>query len=190
MYRNTTSAYGSVAKVLHWLMALWFVLACLIIVYLTWDHGTGPVPQLNYHKVVGFTLLLPLLLRVVWRWKNPAPALPTGMPRWQRLASRISHRLLYALLLFMPVTGYLGNGGGVDYGLFQIPPFMQTALAARLFDALGITAPQWDRFFDLLHYGITGPWLLPALLALHAGAALYHHWVLKDDILQRMLPGR
>jgi len=62
MYRNTTTAYGSVAKVLHWLMALWFLLACLIILYLTRDHTEGPVPGLNYHKVVGFSLLLPLLL--------------------------------------------------------------------------------------------------------------------------------
>jgi cytochrome b561 len=190
MLKNSTTAYGSVARCLHWLMALWILAAYVIIIYLTWDHTEGIVPGLNYHKVVGFTILLPLVIRFVWRLINPAPALPATLPRWQVVASRVSHGLLYSLMLAMPITGYLGNGGGVDYGAFRIPPFMRTELAARLFDALGVTAQQWDVFFDTIHYGIVGPYVFSTLIILHASAALWHHVVQKDDVLRRMLPWR
>ncbi len=188
MLKNTATRYGSVARFLHWLMAVWILAAYVIIIYLTWDHVEGIVPGLNYHKVVGFTILLPLVIRFVWRLFNPAPPLPATLPRWQVLASRISHGALYVLMLLMPITGYLGNGGGVDYGVFQIPAFMRTDMATRLFDALGITMQQWDVFFDTIHYGIVGPYVLSTLIVLHAGAALWHHFVQKDDVLRRMLP--
>jgi cytochrome b561 len=100
----------------------------------------------------------------------------------------VSHWLLYVVMVAMPVTGYLGNGGGVDYGFFQIPPFMRSESAAQLFAMLGITMEQWDVAFDTFHYGIVGPYLFPALIAAHVGAALYHHYVQKDDVLLRMLP--
>lgn len=190
MLKNTTTSYGSVARFLHWLMALWILAAYVIIIYLTWDHTEGIVPGLNYHKVVGFTILLPLVVRFAWRLVNPVPELPASLPRWQVLASRVSHVSLYVLMLAMPITGYLGNGGGVDYGLFQIPPFMRTELAARLFDALGITVQQWDVFFDTIHYGIVGPYVFSTLIIVHAGAALWHHFVQKDAVLRRMWPDK
>jgi cytochrome b561 len=188
--RNTPSAYGSVAKFLHWLMALWFVAAYAIIIYLKWNNTKFPIPGLNYHKVVGFSILLPYTLRLLWRLANPPPQLPAAVPRWQARVSHVSHGLLYLIMLVMPVTGYLGNGGGVDYGVFQIPSFMRSQPAARLFEVLGITMQQWDVFFDTIHYGFTGPYLFPTLIALHVGAGLYHHFVQKDDVLRRMLPGR
>jgi cytochrome b561 len=190
MLRNTASSYGSVAKFLHWLMALWLVAAYAIIIYLTWNNTQFPVPGLNYHKVVGFSILLPYALRLLWRLYSLPPPLPATVPRWQARVSHISHWLLYLVMVAMPVTGYLGNGGGVDYGIFQIPPFMRSESAERLFEVLGITVQQWDGFFDTIHYGITGPYLLPALIAMHVGAAIYHHFVQQDDVLRRMLPGK
>lgn len=189
MLRNTASSYGSVAKFLHWLMALWLVVAYAVIIYLKWNSTEFPLPGLNYHKVVGFSILLPYALRLLWRLYDPPPPLPATVPRWQAQVSHTSHWLLYLLMVAMPVTGYLGNGGGVDYGIFQIPAFMRSESAARLFEVLGITIEQWDVFFDTIHYGITGPYLLPALIAVHVGAAIYHHSVQKDDVLRRMLPG-
>src|SRR5688572_6088300 len=113
MLRNTESSYGSFAKLLHWLMALWVLAAYLIIIYLTWEHTEGLIPGLNYHKVVGFTILIPLVFRVIWRLTNPEPKLPDTMPLWQRRVSRLSHLLLYFFMFAMPISGYLGNGGGV-----------------------------------------------------------------------------
>lgn len=190
MLRNTETSYGSVAKFLHWTMALWFLTAYVVIIYLTWDHTEGLIPGLNYHKVIGFTILVPLALRFAWRLRNPQPRLPATMPRWQKRVSHLSHFLLYFFMLAMPVTGYLGNGGGVDYGIFQVPPFMRTDLALWIFETFGITAQQWDVFFDTFHYRIVGPFVFSSLVILHAGAALYHHVVMKDEVLVRMLPAR
>jgi len=190
MLKNTESTYGSMAKWLHWLMALWVLTAYVIILYLTSRTTERPPPGLNVHKVVGFTILIPLTIRLVWRAINPQPKLPESMPGWQLRASRISHFLLYFFLAAMPITGYLGNGGGVDYGIFRVPPFGRTGIAAWIFDTFGITYPQWDYFFDTFHYRIVGPYIFWVLILAHASAALYHHKVQKDDVLARMLPHR
>ena len=187
--RNTATSYGSVAKFLHWLMALWVLTAYLVITWLTWGHTEGPIAGLNYHKVVGFTILVPLAFRVAWRLTNPEPALPASMPRWQRRLSRLSHFLLYFFLFAMPVSGYLGNFGGVDYGMFQVPPFRLTALARWIFGNFAITPEEWDLFFDTFHYRIVGPYIFSTLIVVHASAAIYHHVVQRDDVLRRMLPG-
>lgn len=190
MLRNSATTYGSVAKLLHWLMAAWIVTAYVVIMWLTWGHTEGLIPGLNYHKVIGFTILLPFVVRVVWRLFNPAPALPAGMPRWQVRLSRLSHALLYFLIIAMPITGYLGNLGGVDYGVFRVPAFARTELAGWIFATFDISPQQWDVFFDTFHYRIVGPYVFPTIVLVHAGAALYHHVVQKDDVLRRMLPGK
>lgn len=182
------TTYGRVAKVLHWLMAAWIVTAYVVIIWLTWDHTEGLIPGLNYHKVIGFTILVPFVVRLVWRLVNGAPALPDGMPLWQVRLSQLTHAALYFLMIAMPVTGYLGNFGGVDYGFFRVPPFARTELAAWIFDTFNITLEQWDVFFDTFHYRIVGPYVFPTVVALHVGAAVYHHVVLKDNVLRRMLP--
>ena len=188
MLRNTESTYGSVAKWLHWLIALWIATAYAIILYLTGRTDERPPPGLNYHKVVGFTILIPVLLRISWRAINPKPALPDGIPRWQAWTSHLSHFLLYFLLLAMPLSGYFGNGGGVDYGIFHVTSFRDTRIASWVFDTFGITYPQLNDFFDTFHYGIVGPYVFWVLILVHAGAAIYHHIVQKDDVLTRMLP--
>jgi len=189
MQLDSRLSYERVAKFLHWTMALWFLAAYTIIIYLTWDHTEGLIPGLNYHKVVGFTILVPLVFRLAWRLRHPPPPLPASMPRWQVRASHLSHMLLYFCMFAMPISGYLGNGGGVDYGIFRVPPFMRTDLALWIFDTFGITAQQWDVFCDTFHYRIVGPFVFSTLIVLHATAALYHHYVLKDAVLVRMLPG-
>ena len=188
MLRNTESSYGSVAKWLHWLIALWIVVAYAIILYLTGRTEERPPPGLNYHKAVGFTILIPVLLRISWSAINPKPVPPDGMPRWQIWASHLSHFLLYFLLLAMPLSGYFGNGGGVDYGSLHVTSFRDTRIAAWIFDMSGLTYPQWNDFFDTFHYGIVGPYVFWVLILVHAGAAVYHHVVQKDDVLIRMLP--
>jgi cytochrome b561 len=190
MLRNTESTYGSVAKWLHWLIALWVLAAYVIILYLTGRTDQRPPPGLNYHKVVGFTILIPVLLRICWRAINPKPKPPEGMPRWQLWASRLSHFLLYFLLVAMPISGYFGNGAGVDYGVFRITSFRETRIAAWIFDTFGITYPQWNDFFDAFHYGIVGPYVFWVLVLVHAGAAVSHHIVQKDGVMTRMLPDK
>jgi cytochrome b561 len=89
----------------------------------------------------------------------------------------------------MPVSGYLGNFGGVDYGLFQVPPFRTTGIASWIFATFDVTPEQWDVFFDTFHYRIVGPYVFSTLIVAHASAAVVHHVVQKDNVLRRMLPG-
>ena len=72
----------------------------------------------------------------------------------------------------------------------RVPPFSRTALSAWLNDSAGFTFAQQDSFFDTFHYGIVGPYIFWVLILIHAGAAIWHHVVQKDDILKRMLPGK
>ena len=94
-FRNAASSYGSMAKWLHWLIAVWVLVAYVVILYLTSRTAQRPPPGLNYHKVIGFTILIPVLLRVAWRTMNPKPLLPNVMPHWQKWASHGIHSALY-----------------------------------------------------------------------------------------------
>lgn len=194
MLRNTESSYGSLAKWLHWLTALWFLAAYVIIYYLEWilDGAEQPLRGqiINYHKAVGFSVLIFFVVRVYWRVTNPNPKLPENMPAWQQTVSHLAHYLLYFFILAMPISGYIGNGSGIKYGIFKITPFKDTAFAGWLLDLLNVSYEQFEIPFDTFHYGIAGPYILTALIAMHAGAAIYHHIIEKDDVLIRMLPGK
>lgn len=170
--------YDGVAILLHWLIAL------LIIgnIGLAWsldnyDHH-DPIHQtlLTIHKSIGVTVLALAVLRLAWRWTHPAPPLPE-MPRWQHIVALVTHWLLYALLFVMPVSGLIDAAAFTEpvnyFFLFKLP----TVIAHN--EPLGHAAMAVHKLSALLLYG---------LLLAHAGAALFHHYVLKDGILRRMLP--
>ena len=191
MIRNTDMSYGSVAKWLHWLTALLVLVAYLLVFYLDFVlDGEGPLrsPIIRTHKAIGASILIFIVLRLWWRATNPSPKLPDSMPKWQVHASHVSHFSLYALLIAMPISGYLGNGSGVSFGIFAIPGFGKTAFGNWVLDLLGLTFEEWEVVFDAFHYQIVGPYVLWVIIAAHAGAAIYHHYVEKDDVLKRMLP--
>ena len=191
MIRNTDMSYGSVAKWLHWLTALLVLVAYLLVLYLDLVlDGEGPLrsPIIRTHKAIGASILIFIVLRLWWRSTNPSPKLPDSMPKWQVHASHVSHFSLYALLIAMPISGYLGNGSGVSFGIFAIPGFAKTAIGAWTLDLVGMTFEEWEVVFDTFHYQIVGPYVLWVIIAAHAGAAIYHHYVEKDDVLKRMLP--
>lgn len=193
MIKNTEVNYGSLAKWLHWLTALFILVAYISVYYLHWVlDGQGPLrsPIIRLHKAIGFSVLIFFFLRIYWRAINPSPKLPESMPDWQVKASHASHFLLYFFLIAMPLSGYFGNGSGVTYGVFAIPPFGDSVIGLWILNLFGVTFEQWEVPFDLFHYRIAGPFLLWILVAVHAGAAIYHHYVEKDDVLTRMLPAR
>ena len=193
MIRNTELSYGSVAKCLHWLTALLVVAAYILVLYLEYVlGGEGPMrsPIIRLHKAIGASVLVFIVLRIWWRATNPSPKLPESMPKWQVTVSHMTHWILYALLIAMPTSGYLGNGNGVSFGIFAISGFADTAIGAWTLDLLGLTFEQWEVPFDYFHKNIVGPFVLWVIIAAHAGAALYHHYVEKDDVLKRMLAGK
>lgn len=193
MIRNTENSYGSVAKWLHWLTALLLLAAYVSVYYLHWVlNSEGPLrsPIIRIHKAIGFSILMFFILRLYWRLTNPHPKLPDSMPNWQVMASHASHFLLYFFLVATPISGYLGNGSGIDMGIFFIPSIKDAAAGIWMLNQLGLTYEQWEVPFDFFHYQIAGPLILWMVITVHAGAGLYHHFVEKDDILKRMLPSK
>jgi cytochrome b561 len=132
---------------------------------------------LSRHKSIGITILVLACLRLGWHWANPTPTLPTALKPYERLLARGTHLLLYALLLAIPLTGWMmssARGFPVSwFGFLQLPDFVPKDKA--LYEALVSTHE-------------TLAWTLAAIVALHVGAALKHHFMLKDDVLRRMLP--
>jgi cytochrome b561 len=165
---------------LHWAMAL----LILVLFVLGWVAVSLPLSPLKlklfyWHKSLGLIALLLVGLRVLWRLVDQAPRPVAGLAVWERGLARSAHLLLYLLMLLMPLSGWLINSAAnfpfKPFGLFRLPGLVQPDKAL-----------QAD--FQLLH--LSGFWLLAGLLVLHVAAALRHHFVKRNPVLRRMLPGR
>jgi cytochrome b561 len=176
---HSTDRYSSTAKALHWLMALGLFSALGVGFYMT---GLPLSPQklqiYSWHKWAGVSLFLLVLLRFAWRLSHRPPA-PVPMPAWQRLAAEGVHHLLYLLMFAIPLTGWLMSSAKgfqtVYFGVLPIP------------DLIG-KDPDLGNLLKTVHVSLN--FLLLALVAAHAGAALKHHFLDRDATLRRMLPGR
>jgi cytochrome b561 len=189
-YRNTHDAFGSVAKALHWLIAAFFLCSYASVYYaivFTVDGMRANDIAVQLHITCGILVAGLILLRIVWRHGNVRPTLPPG-PALEHLTARIIHASLYACMILMPVTGYLGTYRDAEW--LGLPNFGRTAAfewIAERFDT------RWEAFevpMDFLHRDVGGSKLVWILIALHVGAALYHHFVRRDGTLLRMLPSR
>ncbi len=178
--RNNTQDWGSVAKTLHWLMAA-LILCMFVLGWVAVNYPMSPTKLrlFTWHKTLGITLLVLVLLRLAWRLVNPIPSLPSGMRPWERTLARASHALLYVAMLATPLSGWVIHSAANFplklYGLFLLPAI------APADKALQTKA-------ELTHLILF--WIFAASLFLHIGAALWHHLVLRDDTLTRMLPTR
>jgi cytochrome b561 len=176
--RSTRDAFGAVAKTFHWLTFLLLVGSFMIALRMeSLPLSPRKLQLFAWHKWVGVTVLAVVVLRLAWRLANPVPRQPSGVPRWQQRLAGLSHAALYGLLIVIPVTGWVMsealNLPVVYLGLFRIPsPFgVDRALGEAM---------------RALHLVLALTML--ALIGIHALAALYHHFVLRDDVLRRMLP--
>ncbi|MBK4738948.1 cytochrome b [Noviherbaspirillum pedocola] len=180
---NTANRYGRVAILLHWAMAALLVGLILLGLYMVALPETGydmkKISLILLHKELGILAWLLALVRVAWRSVNPLPALEPGIPFWQRCTARFVHLLLYALMFCLPLSGWLmSSTAGIPVSFFVL---------VTLPDYL----PRDERWFHALVsvHGLLADALM-LLLALHAGAALAHHFLFRDATLMRMLPGR
>jgi cytochrome b561 len=170
--------YTTTAIALHWLIFTLVACGFSLAVYMV-DLPLSPLKlkYFSWHKWIGVTLFLLALARLAWRLTHRAPALPADMRVWQRRAAVAMHALLYALIVVIPVTGWLYSSAAglptVYLGLVQLPDLLtkDKALAARLKD---------------LHVVLNYTMLV--LIISHVAAALKHHFVDRDDVLWRMLP--
>jgi cytochrome b561 len=171
--------YTKVAVTLHWLIAA-LVIVQLILGWWMIEIPKQPVGVrafwFNLHKSIGMTIALLALVRIAWRFRHPAPPIPVYVPAWQQRAAAISHVLLYACLLGMPLVGFLGS----TYSGYPIRYF-------------GIALPEWGYksdslkgFFSAAHLALA--WVFMTLIALHTAAALKHLLIDRDAVFWRMWP--
>lgn len=176
MLKNTEFAYGRIAKFFHWTIAILIISLLAVGLYMTDLPREEKGTIYGIHKSTGILVLTLMTMRLAWRMRNIEPALPAAMGKLLKLGARISHISLYIFGFLMPLSGWgMSSAGGhpvTFYGLFTLPP-----LVAPNKELGGL-------FHDL--HSIAG-YALIGLIAVHAAAALWHHFIRKDDVLRKML---
>ena len=185
--RDSPTRWGPVSRALHWSMAAlvlfqlglgtWMVRRDDLLVRFAWTQT---------HKSWGTVVFVLAVVRVVWRLANRTrPALPPGTPRWQARAARASHGLLYLGLLVMPVSGWVMASASPTQDLLA----MQNLVFGRwpLPDPWVPGDAGLEAAAHTVH--VASAILLAAVLALHAGAALWHHVIRRDRVLAAMIRG-
>jgi cytochrome b561 len=193
MIKNSATHYGSMARTLHWLTALLFLLAYMAVYYRHWfteDKTVENWNALQLHLSFGMSIAVLVVLRLYWRFSTRQPDPEPGSPLAHK-AAHYGHVLLYVVLIAMPLTGYLGTGVATEFFfLFDIPKFADTWLFQSVIgSSMGLTFEQFEVPVDFIHKN-GGAYLVWVLILGHAAAALYHHWRLKDLTLLKMLPPR
>ena len=178
MLYNSKDKFGLVSKGLHWTIAFgiiglialgWWMVG--LGYYDPWYHDS-----LEAHKAVGMVVLALAFCKIGWQFFNKPPAPGKALTPNEKNASKTMHWVLYALMVVVPVTGYImttSSGQGVSmFGLFEVPALMQNSESTR-------------DVSTSIHYYFAYAGI--ALVLGHAGAALKHHFVNRDDTLTRML---
>lgn len=166
--------YTAVSKSLHWIIALLAFVQLGIGKLGDVDEGS----LFGWHTSIGLAVLALMTVRLAWRLTHTVPALPPATPGWQRVAARALHWGFYALLLVLPLSGWLltsVEGEAVSLLGLPVPPLPVPGGEAS------------EEALEEIHE-ILGNVLL-ALAAVHVIAGLKHHFVDRDDVLRRMLPG-
>jgi len=177
-HRPAVRRYVAAAQALHWLSAaLMFAIIPIAWVMVSLPDGTTLRPMLyGIHKSIGVTLFALAAARLVLRWRHPAPSLVGRLGYWEWTLATASHVLLYAVLIAMPVSGYLISADGVHsfpfFGLFTVPHLPKNEMLAHLGERIHLL----------------GQWAVYGLILLHLAATAWHVAVRRDGILDRMLP--
>jgi cytochrome b561 len=183
-WKNTSSAYGAVTKIFHWLVFLLFanqyVVAYAMLSIEVNESALGGYSQgtlYNWHKSIGLLALLVVLARYTWRKSTRLPDWADGLSETERHLVHWYERILYLAMFVMPISGYLyvmAGGYGVHFfsRVHLSNPIPQSEFLAA--------AARWT------HIG-TG-WIILAVLAVHVGLVLKHQLIQRDGLLRRMLP--
>ncbi|HZD89712.1 MAG TPA: cytochrome b [Pseudolabrys sp.] len=177
---DKSASYNGTARTLHWL-----ILALLIAQFIfawTMPHIGRVVPKsvlIDLHVWFGVTILFVAVIRLAWRLTHREPEPEDGLPPWQVVSARIIHWLLYVLLFVVPLLGWFNaswRGMTVSFfTLFDLPQLIGTRVGS------------WGWTGDI--HGFLADYALLGLVGLHVAAALYHYFIRRDRVLQRMLPG-
>lgn len=182
----TVERYSAVARSLHWLVLLLLIVQFALAWTMPAVHrGTHPETLINLHLSFGLLILALVLLRVLWRLVRTPPPPPADLPIWQHALSRLVHWALYALLVAIPVLGWINASWRgwriMFFWLFDLPHLVAD-------DTAPLQGPLSGAWTGDLH-ALLATWVLLPLVGLHVLAVVYHVVIRRDDILARMLPG-
>lgn len=175
MIVSETARYSALARALHWLLAVLIIAA--IVIGLAHDPlGEIVSGVMGVHKSIGLTVLALSVLRLILRLTNRPPALPATMSAFQQRLTHGAHWFFYALMILVPLTGWIMSSAGTRplnwFGLFDVPKFAVT---------------RGDLIADISGEGHEVLGIAFGVLALgHIGAALWHQFLLRDNLMARM----
>jgi cytochrome b561 len=180
------NTYSRTARWLHWAIAL------MIIFMLIGGKLMGNIPSENttlkftvygWHKTFGMIILALSLIRLFWRLGHKPPPLPSEMKPWEKMAAHGTHIAFYIFMIVMPLIGWgITSTSRFPSKIFQVVPLP----ALPGLGDLGEKRAEMHEFFENAHEKLA--YLAMALIVLHVGAALKHHYMDKDDVLARMIP--
>lgn len=177
---HAVARYTDVAIALHWLLALSLLASFCVGLYMA-DLKLSPtrIRLFNWHKWAGISILVLSAFRLAWRLTHRPPAEPAYLPAWQKRLAGAVHQLLYLLFFLVPIAGWAHSSAAgfpvVWFGIIHLP------------DLVGVDKQLAETLGDV-HSALA--FTLGGLVVLHVAGALQHRFVLKDTIVQRMLPGR
>lgn len=174
----TPAAYSRGAVILHWLIAV-LIVANFLIAILSEDMAKEDrMAMMANHKAIGITILGLTVLRIIWRFLRPAPPLVETLKAWEAALAKVTHALLYFLMLAIPLSGWgmvSGKGNPVSlFGLFNVPAL-----------PVGPDKATNDVFHELHEVFAM---LMLLLFVIHVAAAIKHKVVDKDGTMARMAP--
>jgi cytochrome b561 len=199
MTGNTAQSWGTGAKAFHWIMAIMILLEAPIgyVMSHTYSPGSGS-PRIKglhdifsmLHHTNGLLILALVLFRLGWRTTHPAPHLPAALAIYQRVLARVTQGLLYALMIALPLSGWVALSVLADSEQFGKTAiwFFGTDSFPRLpfITPLGPSDPAGYSTFGRLH--VTLFYIGSGVLALHAIGAFWHYLVRRDGVLWAMWP--
>lgn len=178
-FRNTDAEFGTLAKALHWLVAIGiFALIYLGLEQADLARGDEKSRIRFIHASIALAVFLLMTLRIVWRFMNDVPAHPPGMAAWQRISATLAHWGLYAAIFTQLISGAMTvSTGGKPlpfFGIFSVPlPVTESRENHEL----------WEEVHEFA-------WkILAVLLVIHVLGAVYNHFIAKNDVLRRMTIG-
>lgn len=182
--RTTTpplEVYSPAARHFHWITVALIGVQVPVGVWMAyrgntlnlWDGLTNNL--YSTHKLLGLVILMLVIARLAYRFSNGAPADEPTLENWQKGLSHLTHWAIYALLILVPIGGWLGISYFPALSVFGV-------------SIPGLVSPDQAKSAVVLYYHMLGAFALVALIGMHVGAALFHHFIRRDGVLTRMLP--
>lgn len=193
MLHNTKQGWGWLSKSFHWIIAVGILVIVPVAYVMTATFsGSGKFPEGRWetvhnwfartHHSIGLMILFLVIARLIWRWRNPVPDMPSDLAPWQKALATANHFALYALLIIIPLSGW---GSLSAYG--KSPTFfLWWDNFPPIVPMVPLDAPLGFGFFQAIHHN--GYFIGIGLFAVHVIAAFWHHFVKKDSVLRRMWP--